>query len=130
MSLEVKEEDSDEEPEEDSEAGQEGLAENEALLWLLSLSNNVALKWSLSKPNSFLFVLFSDNFAQDSSKQADLLKRDLIYAREALSFRNKADCLICLGFWWLPISVFVQCSTGFSSKPNLQDSVGGKLKES
>lgn len=132
LDLKEKEEDNEEEPEEDVEDVQEGFAENEALLWLLnlSLSTNVAVKWSLLKPSSFLFGLFSANFAQDSSVQADLLKRDLMYAREALSFRNKEDCLFCLSFWWPPISVFVQCSTGFSSKLNLHDSAGEKLKDS
>lgn len=87
--LKEKEEDNEEELEEDNEDGQEGLvAANEALLCFLTLflSTNVALKWSLLKPNSFLFGLFSANFAQDSSVQADLLKRDQMYAREALSF--------------------------------------------
>lgn len=87
--LKENEEDEEEEPEEDSEEGQEGLiAENGALLWLLTLflSTNVAVKWSFLKLNSFLFGLFSASFAQDSSVQADLLKRDHIYAREALSF--------------------------------------------
>ena len=87
--LKENEEDDEEETEEDSEDGQEGLVvENEVLLWFLTLflSTNVAVKWSFLKLNSFLFGLFSANFAQDSSVQADLLKRDQIYAREALSF--------------------------------------------
>lgn len=126
------EDDNEEEPEEDTEDGQEGLlAENEALLCLLTLSllTNVAVTWSLLEPNSFLFGLFSASFAQDSSVQADLLKRDRMYAREALSVRNKEDCLFCLSSWQLPISAFVQWSTGFSSKLNLHDSAGEKLKD-